>query len=84
MHDLLAAQDILSAALKEAKKKNLKKITKLVVELGKIEKHGEVINKNNLEYNLKLVARGSLAEDAQVVIKRINKPKVQLVVIEGE
>lgn len=84
MHDLLAAQDILEAALKEAKKKKIQKITKLVIELGKIEEHGEAINKNNLKYNLKLVARGSLAEKAQLVIKRINKPIVQLVAIEGE
>ena len=59
MHDLLAAKDILDAALKEAERKNLKKITKLVIELGKIIDHGEGISQENLEFNLKMVAKGT-------------------------
>ena len=84
MHDLLAAQDIVKAALSEAKKKNLKKITKLIIEMGKVVDHGEAISPENLEFNINIVAKDTLAKDAQVVVKEIDEPQVRLVEIEGE
>lgn len=83
MHDLLAAQDIVKRAILEAKKKKLKKITKLIIEIGQVKDHGEEILPQNLKFNLKVVSRHTLAKDAQVVIKVINEPKVRLVAIEG-
>lgn len=83
MHDLLAAQDIVKTALSEAKKKNLKKITKLVIEMGQVVDHGEAISPENLEFNINVVAKDTLAKDAQVVIKKIDKPQVRLIEIEG-
>ena len=84
MHDLLAAQDIVKAAIFEAKKKNLKKITKLVIEMGEVIDHGEAISRENLEFNLKIVAQNTLAKNAQVVLKKIDEPQVRLVEIEGK
>lgn len=84
MHDLLAAQDIVKRAIFEVKKKNLKKITKLVIEMGEVIHHGGAISRENLEFNLKIVAQNTLAENAQVVIKKIDEPQVRLVEIEGE
>lgn len=84
MHDLLAAQDIVKAAILEAKKKNLKKITKLVIEIGEVIDHGEAISQENLEFNINVVSLGTIAKDAQVVIRKINEPRVRLIEIEGE
>ncbi|PIS42214.1 MAG: hypothetical protein COT24_04705 [Candidatus Kerfeldbacteria bacterium CG08_land_8_20_14_0_20_40_16] len=84
MHDLLAAKDILDTALDEAEKKKLNKITRLVIELGKVVDHGEAISRENLEFNLRLVAKGTIAENAQLVIKKISESSVRLREIEGE
>ena len=37
MHDLLLAKDILTETLKQARKLNLKKISKIIVSLGHID-----------------------------------------------
>lgn len=84
MHDLLAAQDIVQRAILEAKKKNLKKITKLVIAMGKVIDHGKAISRENIKFNLKIVVHNTLAKNAQVVIKKINESQVRLVEIEGE
>jgi Zn finger protein HypA/HybF involved in hydrogenase expression len=84
MHDLLAAKDILETALKEADEKKLKKITSLVIEMGKVIDHGEAIKKENLEFNLDMVSKGTLAENAQYVIKETDGSDIRLVEIEGE
>lgn len=84
MHDLLAAKDILETALNEAEKQNFKKITLFVIEMGKVIDHGEAIKKENLKFNLNMVSKGTLAENAQIVIKEINGSDIRLVEIEGE
>lgn len=98
MHDLLAAKDILDTSLAAAKKKNLKKITKIVVELGNKEYHHgstalttggdhthlETIDPENLEFNLKLVSKNTIAENAEFIIKKSDIPDILVKEIEGE
>lgn len=84
MHDLYAAQDILEAAIKTAKTKKLKKITKLVIDLGRIEDHGEAITPANLRFILKLLAKNTMAKAAQLKINRVKGHNCLLREIEGE
>ncbi len=84
MHDLYAAQDILAAALKTAQQKKLKKISNLVVELGKIEDHGDEITEENLKFNIKMLSKNTIAENAQVIIKRKKGQQCVLTALEGE
>ena len=83
MHDLYAAQDILEAAKKTAKSKKLKIITKLVIELGQIEDHGDVISEENLRFNLQLLSKNTVAQDAKVVIHRTKSQQCVLAELEG-
>jgi Zn finger protein HypA/HybF involved in hydrogenase expression len=90
MHDLLAAKEILDTALDAAKNKKLKKITKIVIELGAKEyshgdhSHLETIDPENLEFNLKLVVKNTIAQNAIFVIKKSDIPDIIVKEIEGE
>ncbi|MDD5566605.1 MAG: hydrogenase/urease maturation nickel metallochaperone HypA [Patescibacteria group bacterium] len=84
MHDLYAAQDILEAAMNTAKTKKLKKITKLVIDLGEVKDHGEEITPANLRFNLKMLAKKTIANNAQIEIKHTSGGKCLLKEIVGE
>ncbi len=98
MHDLLAAKEILDTALNAAKEKKLKKITKIAIELGNKEYHHgssdlttggdhahiEIIAPENLEFNLNLAAKNTIAENAEFIIKKSDIPDILVKEIEGE
>lgn len=90
MHDLLAAKEILDTILAVTKEKNLKKITKIVIELGnKKYSHGdhahlEIIDPENLKFNLNLVVKNTIAEHAKFIIKKSDIPDILVKEIEGE
>lgn len=90
MHDLLAAKDIIEEVIENAKKNNLKNISKVLIELGNKEyshgghTHTESIDPENLEFNLKLVAKNTVAENAKFIIKKSNIPDIVVKEIEGE
>ncbi len=80
MHDFHLADQIVKIAKEYAQKNNLVKITKIVLELGDIIEHGENINPENLNYNIKLL----LPEVKKVVIAKIPGDKWKLISIDGE
>lgn len=93
MHDLLAAKDILSAALAAAKEKNIKKIDKIIVEMGQIKlshihpdglEHLEEILPENLKFNLSLLAKNTPAEKAKIEIITSSDSEMRLKEIQGE
>jgi Zn finger protein HypA/HybF involved in hydrogenase expression len=90
MHDLLAAKEIIDEVVENANKNNLKKISKVVIELGQKKyahgdhEHIEDINPENLEFNLKLFAKNTVAENARFVIKKSDIPDILVKEIEGE
>lgn len=73
MHDLHLAQQILDQILQYAHQHNVKKITKIVVEIGKIEEHGENINPSNFKFNLSSLARGTVAAGAKIIVKKTSR-----------
>lgn len=90
MHDLLAAKEIIDEVVENAKKNNLKKISKVLIELGNKEYHHgnhahiETIDPENLEFNLKLVAKNTVAENAEFIIKKSDMADILVKEIEGE
>lgn len=90
MHDLLAAKDIIDEVIQNANKNNLKKITKVLIELGNKEyRHGdhshlETIDPENLKFNLKLVAKNTTAENAEFIIKKSDITDIIVREIEGD
>ncbi len=93
MHDLLAAKDILASALAVAKEKNIKKIDKIVIEMGKIKlshihpdglEHLEEIKPENLVFNIKMLAKDTSAEDAELEIIDSPNSEIRLKEIQGE
>lgn len=84
MHDLHVANKIIKLALQYGRKNNLKKITKIVVELGTVVEHGEEINPDNLRFNINLLTKNTIAEDAEIVIGKIKGESWNLKEIEGD
>lgn len=93
MHDLFASQDLLKIALKNAEKNKLKKISKIVIELGKTtfahqhddgKEHLDEIQPENLKFNMALLAKNTIAKDAQIDIIRTENNEIRLKEIEGE
>jgi len=68
MHDLHAADKILKLALEKGRENKLKKITKIVIELGEIIEHGQRITPKNLEFNIKMLAEDTPAKNAKIII----------------
>ncbi len=84
MHDLYAAQDIIETAIKTAQDKKLKKISKLMISLGHIEDHGDIISESNLKFNIKMLSKNTLAEGAAIEIKKSRGQQCVLTGIEGD
>lgn len=93
MHDLLIAKDILKAAIGAAEEKKLKKINKISIKFGKAkfshrhnsgENYLEEICPENLKFNLSLIAKNTLLENAKIEIIDSPKNEIRLKEIEGE
>ena len=84
MHDLHVANKIVKLALEYGQKNNLKKIIKIVIELGTVVEHGEEINPDNLKFNINLLTKNTIAENADIEIGKIKGESWNLKEIEGE
>ncbi|MFA6428405.1 MAG: hydrogenase/urease maturation nickel metallochaperone HypA [Candidatus Buchananbacteria bacterium] len=84
MHDLHEANKIIKVILEQAQKNNLHKITKLKLTLGDLMEHGELIKPANLKFNLRLLAKNTLAEGLTIDIKSITGHTWTVVSIEGK
>ncbi len=84
MHDWHTADKILKLVLKSARENKLKKVNKIVIELGTILEHGQAIRPENLIFNLRNLSKNTMAAKAQI---KVSKNKIigwKLVEIEGE
>ncbi|MAG44409.1 hypothetical protein CL633_00790 [bacterium] len=85
MHDIHASNQILKLALKYAKKNNLSKIKKITVKLGHLIEHGQEVLPENLKFNIKMLAKGTIAEKTTIRIKKAkNKNILKLIEIQGD
>jgi Zn finger protein HypA/HybF involved in hydrogenase expression len=84
MHDLHLANQILKIALEYANKNGLSKINSITIELGDIAEHGEKILPENLNFNFKLLAKNTIAQDAELKIIPIKEEAWRLKEIEGK
>jgi len=82
MHDFHLAQQILKIALEYAEKNHFKKIKKIELELGSILEHGEYILPENLIFNFNLLSKNTIAESAELKIKKIKGENWKLISIE--
>jgi len=84
MHDFHLADKILNLILEKAKENKFKKVLKIKIGLGKIIEHNKQISPENLKYNLKLLAKGTMAEKARIEIISFKKDSFILEEISGE
>lgn len=84
MHDLHLANKIQKLILEEAQENGLRIVKRAVIELGVISEHGEDITRENLAFNLKLLLKGTLADNAVIEIKKIIGNNWRLVSITGD
>ena len=82
MHDWYLANEILKTVLEYAQKNGFKKVAKIEIELGSILEHGEYISPENLIYNFKLLSKTTLAESAELEIKKTKGDNWKLISIE--
>lgn len=83
MHDLHAANYLTKIVLEQAKISNLSKVTKIIIELGPVLEHNELIKPVNLRFNIKMLCRDTIAENAKVEILRTKDGHFKLIAIEG-
>ena len=84
MHDIHAAQQILKTALEYAGKNNLKKISSMTIELGRIIEHNELITPENLKYNIGLISKNTIAEGCEIIVSSKDNDELKLIEIDGE
>lgn len=84
MHDLHEANKIIKLVLKKAKENNLRKVTKIDLELGVMIEHGQTIKPENLRFNLELLGKNTPAEGAKIIIKETRGDHWELKEIEGK
>jgi Zn finger protein HypA/HybF involved in hydrogenase expression len=84
MHDLHEADKILKVTLDYAQKNNLKKVTKATIDLGSMVEHGEELLPANVEFNIKMLAQGTIAEGLEIIINKTKGDSWVLNEIEGE
>jgi len=84
MHDFHLADSIYKTIIDYAAKNGLKKIIKVSIELGSVVEHGEEVLPQNLEFNIKMLAEGGIAEGLAVEISRGAGGNWTLKEIEGE
>jgi len=84
MHDLHEADKILKLILNYAFQNNLKKVTMAEIELGSVIEHGDEISAENLEFNIKMLARNTLAENLKIKINKVKGDSWVLKEIQGE
>jgi len=82
MHDFHLADQILKTVLEYAQKNSFKNIKKIELELGSILEHDEVISPENLIFNFKLLSKNTIAEAAELSIKKITGDSWKLISIE--
>lgn len=91
MHDFLLAKEIVDEILKIAQEKNLSEIKKVSLEIGQIalahdghEEHVEDISIENLEFGIGAIAKGTILENAEFDIIKIQGGNWRLNNIYGE
>jgi len=82
MHDFHLADQILKTVLEYAEKNGFKKIKKIELELGSILEHGEYILPENLIFNFNLLSKNTIAENAELNIKKTAGENWKLISIE--
>lgn len=85
MHDFHAADNILKTVLEYAEKNNLKRVDKIKIDLGKFVEHGQEILGDNLKFNIKMLSKGTIAKNSEIVIiEKRGESGYKLIEIEGE
>ncbi|MFH1536422.1 MAG: hypothetical protein ABID45_00375 [Patescibacteria group bacterium] len=84
MHDLHEADRIFKIILVYAKRNKLMKINSATIGLGSIIEHGEEILPENLIFNIKMLAKGTIAEGIKIKIKKTKEDSWVLKEIEGD
>jgi len=78
MHDFLLAKEIVDTVLANVRENNLKKVSKVVLEIGTIsmahdgfDEHTEDISIDNLEFGLKTITKGTILEKTNFKISKV-------------
>ncbi len=59
-------------------------VKQAVIELGTVIEHGADITPENLEFNIKMLSEGTVANGLEIIIKKVQGSDWKLVSISGE
>ncbi len=78
LHDFLLAKEIVDTVLANAKENNLKKVSKVALEIGTIsmahdgfDEHTEDISVDNLEFGIRTITTGTILEKTKFDISKV-------------
>ena len=71
MHDIHLANKIQKLIQAETEKNKLEKVKIVEIELGEYIEHGADITADNLDFNLKMLCKGTAAEGAEFKINKV-------------
>lgn len=84
MHDIHEADKVFKLVLESAKSNNLKQVNQINIKLGSVIEHGADITSENLEFNIKMLSEGTIAEGTAINIEKVDGNSWELVSIKGE
>ena len=89
MHDFLLAKEIVDEVLRIAEENNLKKVSKVVLDIGEVSlahdglaEHSEDISVDNLKFGLDSIAKNTLLEGADFAITKNESNHWKLIALE--
>jgi len=82
MHDWYLANEILKTVLEYAEKNGFKKVSRVEIELGSLVGHDEEILPENLIFNFQNLSKNTIAESAELEIKKTKGDNWKLISIE--
>jgi len=84
MHDIHEANRIAQIILERLKENNLTKLKSINIELGSVIEHGEDINPENLDFNLRMILKENIDKSTKINIKKVKGESWKLVSIDAE
>lgn len=84
MHDFHIADKIAKLAIEYSKKNNFKAVTYIKIGLGQVVEHAQPVLAENLEFNLKMLLKKTIAVNAKIDIIAIEGDSWVLQEIEGD
>jgi len=84
MHDIHEANRLAQVIMEHLNRHHLTKLQAVDIELGSVIEHGEDINPENLDFNLRLILKDVVSPATRINIQKVKGESWKLVSLEAE